>query len=386
MRILPRYLLSLLLIAGCGTKDPSPVGIDLVNLAGGEVVELQNLPSVKTEPQLFDIFPSILGGAEEVLVGRMNGVEYTGIFRFEMSPTDFPGGDASGLTADSLYVDLKVRGELIRGDLGRIVVSRPTEAWSETRSFVDTTTYRSASFSRDPLGEVVPEIIEEDVVRIALPTDLLNGALAGDVTTAVVEFALSGAEGESFLVGAGSSETSTEGNSPVLSAVYSSGASSSVGSALDTYFADRLSEPEPGEVLLQTGILTGATLRFDLPTIPETATVNIVELSFDYDFDRSFLTTLRFRVERLDVANGDTTKTLVSANPLNNQTDLPVESPHKIYLDQLMFHDWMSGQRSNSGFSITPIFEIVPNLRYEWVLFSNPRLRLVYSLAPGERS
>ncbi|MBS10320.1 MAG: hypothetical protein CME19_01795 [Gemmatimonadetes bacterium] len=385
MKILPRHLLAILLIAGCGTKDPSPVGIDLVNLSGGEVVELLNVPSAITAPQLLDIFPSILGGTEEVLVGRMNGVEYTGVFRVEFAPTDFPGGDASTLAVDSLFVELRVLGGLVRGDLGNIIVSLPMESWSETRSFVDTTTFRAARFPRDILAEVTPTLADS-TVRVPLPTSLLSDAIALGGRTPAVEFALSGAEGNDFLVVAGSRESSLTGKSPVLSAVYAGGAGSSVGTALDTYYADRLQEPQPGEVLLQTGILTGTTMKFELPSIPEASTVNVVELSFDFDFDRSFLTSLRLRIERLDVAGGDTTRTITSSNALNEQVVVPSGSPFLMNLDQLMFHGWMSGQQTNSGFSLTPIFEITPDLRYEWGLFSNPRLRIVYSLPPASGS
>ena len=383
-------LLRVLIMAfcvSCGTTDPSPVGIDLVNLAGGEVVEVFDIRPVEAGSRFREIFPTTLGSAEELLVGRMNGVEYVSLFQVSLSPADFPGGDASTLTLDSLFVELKVLGNLNRGDLGGITVSIPAQPWTETQSFVDTTDFQRASFERIVLADVIPTRVDS-TVRIPLPNVLLEEAISRDPGAPVVEFTLSGAEGTDFLIVSGARETGiagtvtvtpTDAKVPKMLAYFAGQeASLAMGPSLDTYFADRVTGPSPGELLLQTGVLSAATLRFDLPSIPESGTVNQVELIMDFDFNRSFLSSLRLRFERLDVMSGDTTYVTV-----REQTVAPVSSPFFINLDPLMFYQWMSGRVDNSGLSITPTFDVVSDLRYEWGLFTNPRIRIVYSLPPA---
>jgi hypothetical protein len=392
IRQILNHLLVLTFCVACGTTDPSPVGINLVNLSGGEVVEMLDLRPVESGSHFREIFPTRLGAAEEMLIGRMNGVEYVGIFQVALSPEDFPGGDPATVTIDSLFVDLKILGSLNRGNLGALTVSAPGQAWTEAQSFVDSTDFQQASFVKSALLDVMPVRVDS-TIRVSLPATLLEDAISQNPTAPVVEFALSGAEGLSFLIVSGTRETGipdstgapvSQDKVPELVTYYAGESEPGrVGTSLDTYYADRIDPPAPGELLLQTGIFSGARMQFELPTIPESATVNQIELIMDFEFDRSFLSSLRLRFERLDVASGDTTAVIVSGNPLNEQIIAPVSSPLFMNLDQLMFHGWMSGTKENHGFSINPVFEITSDLRYEWGLFSNPRLRIVYSLPPS---
>jgi hypothetical protein len=358
------------------------VGIDLVDRSGGEVVELVDIQSVEAGSKFREVFPSILGEVQEVLIGRMNGIDYVALFEVTLSPSDFPGGDASSLSVDSLFVELKLLGDLTRGEIGRMRVSAPDEAWSETRSFVDTTDFQSSSFQRIHLADVTPSLVDS-TVRVPLPPDLLRDAIAANPTGPVLQFVLSGVEDDAdYLIVVGSREATDVTKVPELIAHFSGAAVARAGASQDTYFADRTADPESGDLLIQTGVFSAAVMRFDLPTIPASATVNLVELTMDFDFDRSFLTLLRLRIERLIVTDGDTTSTVVSGNALNEQVVSPVSSPFRMNLDQLLLHGWMSGTSENRGLIINPVFEIAPNLRYEWGLFSNPRLRVVYSLPP----
>ena len=376
-------LLLLLFVAGCGTTNPTPVVIDLIDRYGGDVVEIVEILSVEAFSRFREVFPSVLGEAEELLIGKMNGIDYVALFEISLAPTDFPGGDPSVLSVDSLFVELKLLGNLTRGELGRIAVSAPDEVWSESRSFVDSTDFLTTSFRRTALTDVMPGLADS-TVRVALPPDLLRDAIVRNPTAPVLEFELTGAgDAANYLIVVGSREATEPAKVPQLVAYFGDGAGvARVGASLDTYFADRTGDPESGDLLIQTGVLTGAVMRFDLPTIPESATVNLVELTMDFDIDRSFLTGLRLRVERIDVAGSDTTFTLESGNPLNEQIVTPVSSPFRMNLDQLLIHGWMSGTSENRGLIINPVFEIVQDLRYEWGLFTNPRIRVIYSLAP----
>lgn len=376
-----RFLPLLLLAAACGTTDPTPVGIDLVNRSGGDVVEVADIPPVRAASRFREIFPSVLGEAGELLVGRMNGVEYVSLIEVALEPVDFPGGDPAALTVDSLFVELQIQGGLVRGTLGDVTVWVPDETWSETRAFVDTTDFRRAAFARQAIATAAPTRIDS-TVRVALPTELLTEAVDEDAAAPVVTFGLSGGEGVAdYLMVVGSSEADAA-KVPQLVAHFAGGTTTRAGATADTYFADRVESPADGDVLIQTGVFSAGVVQFDLPTIPPSATVNLVELTMDFDFDRSFLSSLRLRIERIDVAGGDTTFTVASGNNLNEQTVTPVASPFRMNLDQLLFHSWMTGARENRGLIINPIFEIASDLRYEWGVFSNPRLRIVYSLPP----
>ncbi|MCH2664265.1 hypothetical protein MK139_07960 [bacterium] len=385
------YIQCLLLLAfavSCGTTDPSPVGIDLVGRSGGDVIELKDVRTVTARSRFKEIFPSVLGVAEEILLGRMNGVNYLSLYRVELSPTDFPSGSASGLTVDSLFIELSVLGNLSRGDLGAIHVFVPDEAWSEVRAFVDTSDFQASSFARSPLLDVTPALADSTVI-VPLPNSLLTAAIAADPSSPVIEFGLAAADGsENFVVAVGSREATNQSGAPVFVAHYADGAGvTRTGVSLDTYFADREADPADGELLIQTGVFSAALMQFDLPTIPDAATVNVVELTMDYDSDRSFLSSLRLQIERVSVSGSDTTFALASGNTLNKQIINPLSSTFSMYLDQLMFHGWMSGEWENQGLILNPlvlnpVFESVPDLRYEWAVFSNPRLRIVYSLPP----
>jgi hypothetical protein len=372
---------------GCGSTDPSPVGIDLVDLAGGEVVEIIDIPSLEVRSRFREIFPSVLGRTEELLIGQMNGIHYVGLMEMGFEPSDLPGGSAGSLVVDSLFVELRILGDLTRGDLGAMVVSVPNEPWSELRAFVDTTNFLGSSFDHNPIADALPTRIDS-TIRVALPVSLFQDAVIASPTNPVVAFGLSGgADGDSdFMIVVSANDTLASANAPQLVAYLSGPDGSAIARARttkDTYFAERRSTPGEGELLIQTGVFYAGVLRFDLPAIPETATVNLVELTMDYDFDRSFLSSLRLRIEQLSVVNGDTSFAVVSGNFLNEQIVSPTSSPFKMNLDQLLFHGWMSGARVNEGLIINPIFEIVPDLRYQWALFTNPRVRIVYSLPPS---
>ncbi|MEE2754866.1 MAG: hypothetical protein VX910_12850 [Candidatus Latescibacterota bacterium] len=372
-------------ISGCGTTDPSPVGIDLVDLVGGDVVEVREIPATEARSQFREIFPSVLGGAEELLVGRMNGVNFVSLYEMVFDASDLPSAVGGALQVDSLFVELKILGTLSRGTLDRLTVTLPQEAWTETRAFVDTTDYLASSFQRLKIGEALPSQINS-TIRVSLPTSLMQNALQISPTTPVVEFGLSGAsDSGNFLIVTAAADTIGSVNAAELVAYVSSASGSWISrakSTKDTYFAEKDSDPEPGEILLQTGVFSAGVIRFDLPTIPEAATVNVVEMTMDFDFDRSFLSSLRLRIEQISVVDGDTTAAVVSGNPLNEQVVTPVLSPFVLRLDQLLFHGWMSGKSTNHGLIINPIFDIVPDVRYEWALLSNPRLRIIYSLPP----
>ena len=370
---------------GCGSTDPSPVGIDLVDLAGGEVVEIIDIPSLEVRSRFREIFPSVLGRREELLIGQMNGIHYVGLMEMGFEPSDFPGGSAGSLVVDSLFVELRII--TTRGDLGTMVVSVPNEPWSELRAFVDTTDFLGSSFNHNPIADTIPARIDS-TIRVALPISLFQDAVIASPTNPVVAFGLSGgADGDSdFLIAVAANDTLASANAPQLVAYLSGPDGSAIARARttkDTYFAERRSAPGEGELLIQTGVFYAGVLRFDLPAIPETATVNLVELTMDYDVDRSFLSSLRLRIEQLTVVNGDTSSAVVSGNFLNEQIVSPTSSPFRMNLDQLLFHGWMSGTRVNEGLIMNPIFEIVPDLRYQWGLFTNPRIRIVYSLPPS---
>jgi hypothetical protein len=375
-----------MLVSACGTTDPSPVGIDLVDLAGGDVVELAELRPSEARSRFREIFPSVLGQTEELLIGRMNGVRYVSLFEMAFDPADLPGGNGSGQAVDSLFVELKILGNIKRGNLGRVIVSLPAETWSESRSFVDTTDFAENSFNQVEIADVVPALVDS-TVRIPLPVDLLADAIGMNPTNPVVAFSLTGSGlDEDYLIAVSARDTVGSTNAAELVAYLSGPDGQQVSRAkttMDTYFAERLANPEPGEILLQTGVFSAGVIRFDLPSIPESATVNIVELTMDFDIDRSFLTSLRLRFERLIVVDGDTTFSVASGNPVNEQIINPTSSPFVMTLDQLLFHGWMTGTNENHGLIINPIFDIVLDLRYEWGLFTNPRLRIVYSLPPS---
>ncbi len=377
-----RLMAAVLLVAGCGSTGPTAVGIDLVDRSGGEVVEVADIRSSHTASRFREVFPSVLGSAEELLIGRMNGIDYVSLLKVSLLPTDFPGGSAAALTVDSVFVELRVLGNLNRGTLGQVLVSVPDDVWSETQTFVDTTDFETTLLSRTALLEVTPTQTDS-TIRIPLPAHLLTDAIAADLNLPTLEFALSGATGaEDYLIVVGSREATESGKTPQLVAQFVDAAPARADIVLDTYFADRISPPGPGEILLQTGVFSAGVIRFDLPSIPESATVNLVELTMDFDTDRSFLASLRLRVERLNVSGADTTFSVSSGNALNEQIVSPASSPFVMNLDQLLFHGWMSGSSENRGLIINPVFDITPDLRYEWGLFTNPRIRVVYSLPP----
>ena len=119
MRLLERILVTSLLvsvISACGTTDPSPVGIDLVDLVGGDVVEVLEIPATEARSQFREIFPSVLGRAEELLVGRMNGVNYVSLYEMAFDVFDLPNESGASLQVDSLFVELKILGNLSRGN------------------------------------------------------------------------------------------------------------------------------------------------------------------------------------------------------------------------------------------------------------------------------
>ena len=117
----------------------------------------------------------------------------------------------------------------------------------------------------------------DSTVRVQLPASLMQNALQISPTNPVVEFGLSGAsDAGNFLIVTAAADTIGSVNAAELVA-YLSGATSSwisrSRSTKDTYFAEKDADPEPGEILLQTGVFSAGVIRFDLPTIPEAATV-----------------------------------------------------------------------------------------------------------------
>ena len=366
----------LALAAACGSTNPSPVGIDLVDLAGGDVVEISNIRPVESRSIFRQAFPSVLGKTEELLVGRMNGISYLAAFRFDLSQVS---GNTDAIRSGT--IELTVLGDGLRGSLSNVEISTPAEAWDESTAFVKGQDTIRTGFERRTLATVSVTQIDS-TLRIPVPGEIIAEAMDSGSSQEGLELIVSGSELESpFVAIVGSREVELPSSGPKLVLdVEGMGLVESVPS-LDTYYADLTSDPGDDTILLHTGVIVGGLLRFDLPSIPSTATVRVVELSLDLDGDRSLTSGIRTRVERLDVASEDTTF-VGAASYLDGQLLLPGQQ-NSIFLDQLLFQRWMTGSVINQGLLLTPSSETSTlELRYEWGLFVNPRLRIVYSLAP----
>ena len=146
----------------------------------------------------------------------------------------------------------------------------------------------------------------------------------------------------------------------------------------DTYFGQREAPVAENSLLLQAGIARSLRLKFDLPPIPEDATINFVEFSSQVNQDASLTDGLQINVRRIDVDGQDTTFVRIQ-NAFSTFPASGAISTIQFTVDHLILQTWISGLSPNHGIALFPIFEG----RYEWLEITDPTLRIVYTNPPG---
>ncbi len=270
---------------------------------------------------------------------------------------------------------------------GEIRALWPGRSWSETSVFADSTTFEP----RPVRGTVLPGRAamsrDDSTGRIRLPTSFFSRAAEGNPPTATVQVLLepSPLAAGDFLLVAASDDAEALGRRP--RAVFyrsSSGIRDSVvvDVTADTYFAERVGPPPEEGLLIETGVFYSLLLRFALPdSIPRNATVNRADLTVDVLQERSLFGTLRFQVDRVEVAGADTAFVRPSQSNFYVRGITSEEQRATVRLDRFLVQSWVSGNFPNHGMALRPQFD---EIRYEWAVLKNPTLRLVYSTPPGD--
>ncbi len=371
---------------GCENSSRSPVGSALVGRDSGSAVELPEVALSGGTPRFEGIVPQLLGGAEELLVGKMNGMAYRSLLRFRVNPDSLAGeGNSVGdLEVESLRLTLRVRSLRDPGEKG-LAVGRPEGTWNELSAFVDTLSGAEIEMPAVPVSGALAVVQGDSVLKVDLPASFVKEAMVSDPSGTQIDLILVPDVTSDFileLVSGDALDILEVEQKPKVEIVYAvKGQSFRFESGLDedTYWGARIDGgPEPDRLYLSTGIIYSSILRFELPeTIPAASTVNSVQLEVDVDDAHSFFEVFTFRVDRMavDPATGDTTFT-----PVDNRQLEPGVSRFDLSLtSRAIVQGWLAKTLTNHGFVLRPV-QTAPKM--DWVAIRNASLKLVYSVPP----
>ena len=374
-------------LAGCNTEKRNPLGEGFVGRDPGDTVALPAVPLKSARSFHSLIFPTVMGEQEELLVGQMNGFLLRSLLRFEI-PDQLSGGVPPGLVLDSLRVNLGIQSaQLVEN--ASLVALRPDSPWEELQTYVDTISLVESEVLATPIPEALVQVFE-DRVRVDLPVSLLKDAI--DAGSPSLDILLQ-PDGEApFLLDIFAREANTvraDAPIPELEAVYRVGdvtERAAVQANADTYWSTRVNGGPPENlVILSEGLFYGSVLNFDLPTIPQGATVNSAKLQLDIDLDRSYFSSFAFEIYGLTIAEGDTSFTRYNERLL-------IEPATATYtINHTLIQAWISGARANQGLALSPLnftsstglpalLNSPPLIR--WIVLKDVRLNLIYSLPP----
>ena len=383
-----RFLLIFLMtacLAGCNTEKRNPLGEGFVGRDPGDTVALPAVPLKSARSFQSLIEPTVMGEQEELLVGQMNGFLLRSLLRFTV-PDELSGGVPPGLELDSLRVNLGIRSARLVENASLIAL-RPDSPWEELQTYVDTISLVESEVIATLIPGAVAQVFE-DRIRVDLPVSLLKNAIeAGDQS---VEILLQPAGEAPFLLDIFAREaTDIRADAPIpeLEAVYRVGDVTervAVQADADTYWSARVNGgPSEDLAILAEGFFYGSVLDFDLPNIPQGATINSAKLQLDIDLDRSYFFSFPIEIYGLRIAEGDTVFTRFNERLL-------IEPATATYtINQTLIQAWVSGVRENQGLALSPLNLITgfpvplnspPLIR--WIVLRDVRLNLIYSLPP----
>lgn len=376
-----RFLLTLMIVgclAGCNTEKRNPLGEGFVGRDPGEIVALPAVPLKSARSYQSLIFPTVMGEQEELLVGQMNGFLLRSLLRFNV-PDELSGGVPPGLTVDSLRVNLGIRSARLVENASLIAL-RPDSPWEELQTYVDTTLWVESEVLATPIPGAVAQVFA-DRVRIDLPVSLLKDAVDAGSTSFDI---LLRPDGEApFLLDIFAREAidiRADAPIPELEVVYRVGdvaQRAAVQTDADTYWSARINGGPPEDLaIISEGLFYGSVLNFDLPSVPQGATINSAKLQLDFDLDRSYFSSFPFEIYGLTIAAGDTSFTRYIE---------PTKTTYTI--NHTLIQAWISGARANQGLVLSPLNLITsvplnsPPL-IQWIVLKNVHLNLIYSLPP----
>ena len=372
-------------LAGCNTEKRNPLGEGFVGRDPGDTVALPAIPLKSARSFQSLIFPTVMGEQEELLVGQMNGLLLRSLLRFEV-PDELSGGVPPGLTIDSLRVNLGIRSARLVENAS-LVALRPDSPWEELQTYVDSISLVETEVLATPIPDAVAQVFE-DRVRIDLPVSLLKDAIEAGALSVEILLQPDG-EGPFLLDIFAREATDIRADAPIpeLEAVYRVGdvtERAAVQADADTYWSARVNGgPSEDLAILSEGLFYGSVLNFDLPSIPQGATINSAKLQLDFDLDRSYFSSFPIEIYSLKVAEGDTAFTRFNEKLL-------IEPATATYtINQTLIQAWVSGVRENQGLALSPLNLITgfpvplnspPLIR--WLVLKDVRLNLIYSLPP----
>ena len=371
---------------GCESASKSPVGSALVGRNSGRAVELPGVALSGGTPRFEGIVPQSLGGAEELLVGKMNGMAYRSLLRFRVNADSLAGegNSVDDLEVESLRLTLGVRSLREPGEKG-LAVGRPEGAWNESSVFVDTLSGVEIEMLAAPIPGALAVVQGNTALKVDLPASFVKEAMVSAPSGAQIDLMLVPEVTSDFileLVSGDAPQIQEVEQQPKVELVYSVKGEAfryETGLEEDTYWGARVDGgPDSDRLYLSTGIIYSSILRFELPeTIPAASTVNSVQLEVDVDGEYSFFNVFTFRIDRMavDSATGDTTFTAVDNRQLEpgvSRFDLSLSS-------RTIVQGWLAKTLSNHGFVLRPV-QSAPKM--DWVVIRNARLKLVYSVPP----
>ena len=374
-------------LAGCNTGKRNPLGEGFVGRDPGDTVALPAVPLKSARSFHSLTFPTVMGEQEELLVGQMNGFLLRSLLRFNV-PDELSGGVPPGLVLDSLRVNLGIRSARLVENASLIAL-RPDSPWEELQTYVDSISLVESEVLATPIPDAVVHVFE-DRVRVDLPVSLLKNAIEAGAPS--VEILLQPDGEASFLLDIFAREaTDIRADAPIpeLEAVYRVGdvtERAAVQTDADTYWSARVNGgPSEDLIILSEGLFYGSVLDFDLPNIPQGATINSAKLQLDIDLDHSYFSSLPFEVYGLTIAEGDTAFTRFNERLLLE----PATATYTI--NQTLIQAWISGVRVNHGLALSPLnftsttglpalLNSPPLIR--WLVLKDVRLNLIYSFPP----
>lgn len=378
--------LGAVLLVACGSRGPSPVGLSLLEQSFGQTIELPPGPPAAARTNFDGLNSFVLGTAGELFIGRMHGVAYRSLFRARFDSAGV-GIQAEDLVGAEVVLSLVTSGQLGQGGIG--LLSSLTD-WSEETAFVDSMS-QEIPFQLSSESQRLVETRVDSVVTLTLPLSLIQSALISGSPD--VSFVLGPAEAslENFLIIVGSREFGLDGNGtadeaaiarrPFLRLIDSNNNPIEIPLSEDTYFGQREAAVPDGTLLLQAGIARSVRLLFDFPTIPADATINFVELTADIVQDVSLSDGIDVNIRRVDIDETGQDTTFVRVQDAFSTFTASGSSTVVVFpIDHLIVQTWISGVSANEGIALFPLFEG----RYEWLEMTNPTLRLIYTIPPGD--
>jgi hypothetical protein len=292
-------------------------------------------------------------------------------------------------------------------------VHRPQATWDEFTIFADTLNFLEVDFPYSPTPLVLAEGIGDSLVRIDYPLDLLSTAVRNDASDARIDLLLAPLSSDDFLTGFYTKDdtisTVTIGRNPTYVLTYTVRDTVRIHEQevfQDIYWAARDGEgPSPESILLSTALRYTPVWRFDLPaSIPAGASVAAAQLLLDVDEEKSLFEPFAFGINRIDSDDDGQerfnifqtfrlTPRTVSTGVLYDVDELVSrdgatawipglvqgETPALI-LDISLPQGWLSGEVANNGIGLRSR----DDSRLNWIVFKNPRLKLIYSTPPDK--